>query len=95
MQDHLTRIFQNGAVSEVGEDTFSEVGYYDDANFKLFTNMNLKTTYLSPPKAFLDKVRSVTVNCVRGNVKQIEALKKRLNPDIENMEGAAFFKYVR
>ena len=28
--------FQNGDVIEVVEDTFSEVGYYDDANFKLF-----------------------------------------------------------
>ena len=84
--------FKNGDVIEVVEDTFSEVGYYDDANFKLFTNMDLKTTYLSPPKTSLEKVRSVTVNCVNGNVKQIEALKKRLNPDIENMEGAAFFQ---
>ena len=84
--------FKNGDVVEVIEDTFSEVGYYDDANFKLFANMDLNTTYLSPSKTYLDKVRSVTVNCVSGNVKQIQALKKRLNPDIENMEGAAFFQ---
>ena len=40
----------------------------------------------------MKKVKSITVNTVHANKKSIEKIIKRLNPDIENMEGAAVFK---
>ena len=40
----------------------------------------------------MKKVKSITVNTVHGNKKSIAQIIKRLNPDIENMEGAAVFK---
>ena len=37
-------------------------------------------------------VRGLTVNSVSGERTRIEALRKRFSPDIETMEGAAFFQ---
>lgn len=39
----------------------------------------------------LKKVNSITVNKVHGNPKTIESLLKKYQPDIENMEGLAFY----
>jgi futalosine hydrolase len=39
----------------------------------------------------LKKVKSITVNKVHGNPKTIESLYKKYRPDIENMEGLAFY----
>lgn len=39
----------------------------------------------------LKKVNSITVNKVHGNPKTIESLLKKYLPDIENMEGLAFY----
>ena len=40
----------------------------------------------------MKQVKSITVNTVHGNEKSIKNIVRRLNPDIENMEGAAVFK---
>lgn len=42
-------------------------------------------------KNFFRPVRAVTVNMSSGSEKTIERLKAHFNPDIETMEGAAFF----
>jgi futalosine hydrolase len=36
-------------------------------------------------------VKGITVNTVHGNSASIKKVKKKFNPDIESMEGAAFF----
>ncbi len=40
---------------------------------------------------FLRKVAGLTVNKVHGTVASIEAIRKKYQPEIESMEGAAFF----
>ncbi len=42
--------------------------------------------------AFLPEVAGITVNLVHGSTTSIEALKKRLDAQVESMEGAAFFQ---
>ena len=37
------------------------------------------------------EVRAITVNKVHGNDFSIHRIKERLNPQVESMEGAAFF----
>lgn len=39
----------------------------------------------------LPKTTGITVNTVHGNASSIHAIRQRLNPDIETMEGFAFF----
>lgn len=80
-----------GDVIEVVEDTISELGYEDAEQFSKFNEFDLKTVFVNQSRTQLRKVRSITVNTVHGNEKSIAAIIKRLNPDIENMEGAAFF----
>ena len=40
----------------------------------------------------MKKVKSITVNTVHGNENSIQEIVKRLNPDVESMEGAAVFQ---
>ena len=44
-----------------------------------------------PGISTLREVSGITVNTVHGNEKSISGIIERLNPDIETMEGAAFF----
>ena len=39
----------------------------------------------------IEKVKAITVNAASGEAYQINALQNKFNPDIESMEGAAFF----
>ena len=39
----------------------------------------------------LPKVKAITVNTVHGNSESIKKAVRKFNPDIESMEGAAFF----
>jgi futalosine hydrolase len=61
-----------------GEDTFYPSTKLADL-YNLFNNFNLKTA------------KSITVNAVHGNESSIEKVAKRLSPQLESMEGAAFF----
>ena len=54
--------------------------------------MNLKNVFKNKSKTDLLSVSSITVNRVHGNKRSITEIINRLNPDIENMEGAAFFQ---
>jgi futalosine hydrolase len=58
-----------------------------------FINGDLKCNYISthPELNKYKKVKSVTVNAASGERTQIEVLHNKFNPDIESMEGAAFF----
>ena len=81
-----------GDVVEVFEDHISEIGYESSNQFHTFKKFNIKTKFSVSGKTNLIKARGITVNKVHGNKSSIEKIKKRLNPDIESMEGAAFFK---
>lgn len=84
--------FKKGDVVEVVEDYFSEIGYEDDANFCSFKEFNLKTKLIVQAKTKLKPVKAITVNTVHGNKNSIQSIVNLFNPDIETMEGAAFFQ---
>ena len=53
------------------------------------------TKYNVTAKTNLQKVKGITVNTVHGNEESIAEIVNRLNPDVESMEGAAFFKVCK
>lgn len=81
-----------GDVVEVVEEKISELGFEDGESFSEFNEFNLKNIFENKSKTDLLSVRSITVNRVHGNKRSITEIINRLNPDIENMEGAAFFQ---
>jgi len=91
-----------GDVVWVKQDIFAELGAEDDSKFlsiddlgfgqaatlPIINNENkLTNKWLSS----LKPVNAITVNKVSGNFKNIQKIIHRLNPDIETMEGAAFY----
>lgn len=90
-----------GEVVNVTEDILSELGAEDGDNFLKLSDMKLiskKEMFLSPEVKFISpvlkkikKVKSITVNTVHGNKKKISKAVSLYNPDVESMEGAAFF----
>jgi futalosine hydrolase len=87
-----------GTVVNVKSDTFAELGAEDNNNFLSIDEMGFgKSTYIPRSDQTyvgvdnLKSVRGVTVNKVHGNSLSIENLIKRLDPEIESMEGAAVF----
>ena len=81
-----------GDVVEVVEEKISELGFEDGESFSEFNEFNLKNVFENKSKTDLLSVRSITVNRVHGNIRSITEIINRLNPDIENMEGVAFFQ---
>lgn len=81
-----------GDVVEVVEEKISELGFEDGESFSEFNEFNLKNVFENKSKTDLLSVRSITVNRVHGNKRSITEIINRINPDIENMEGAAFFQ---
>lgn len=88
-------------IVEVQKDRFSELGAEDDNSFLELHQMQLMSENEFPfqnnyihasatMESNLRKVSGITVNKVHGNEESIERLRKRLNPDVESMEGAAF-----
>jgi futalosine hydrolase len=83
----------------VTEDYLSEMGAEDGNNFLRLKDMNLtgndffKSTFEFPANKNigLRKVKAITVNTVHGNESSIEKISNRLKPQVESMEGAAFF----
>lgn len=95
---------RKGDVLNVSTDSFSELGAEDGNEFipvfKMglmqpnqfpFIKGELSATDLHADKLNLRKVKGITVNTVHGNDESITKIKQRLNPDVETMEGAAFF----
>jgi futalosine hydrolase len=91
-----------GEVVNVTTDCFSEMGAEDGDEFISFSHLNLLDTSSvrnlesHPPKGKcgfdgLKKVKGITVNTVHGNDTSIKKVKKQFAPDVESMEGAAFF----
>ena len=87
--------FKIGDVVEAVEDNFSEIGFENGSRFEGFSDFEILTNYSVAGKTDLQKVRGITVNTVHGNEKSINEIVKRLNPDLESMEGAAVFKVCK
>jgi len=88
-----------GDVVEITEDTFSELGAEDDKRFISIEKLGFGASIFKPTtsisqftkKLSLKQAKAITVNTVHGNDDTIAAIVERLNPQIESMEGAAFF----
>lgn len=81
-------------------DVFSELGAEDGDEFISINNLGLgeNNSYSQNITNFKNRiqnytpVKGITVNKVHGNDNSIAIVKKLFNPDVESMEGAAFFK---
>lgn len=89
-----------GEVVLVKEDTFSEMGAENGNEFIPYGEMSLggtnryvdKSEINSALLSSLRKVKAITVNTVHGNEATINKVMDLFHPDIESMEGAAFFR---
>jgi len=91
-----------GEVVEITEDTFAELGAEDDLNFLPIAELGFGEATFYPSKKLTDlynlfntfnlkQATAITVNTVHGNEGSIKKVAERLNPQVESMEGAAFF----
>ncbi len=96
-----------GETLKIQSDLFAETGAEDGDNFLSLIQLGLMETEEFPyrwgeltpgfpslnSKTFneLNAVRAITVNKVHGNTDSILQIQKRLNPQLESMEGAACF----
>lgn len=95
-----------GTIVNTTEECFSELGAEDDENFiplidlklegiddfplrhkTILNSSEIKSNTLSK----IPQVKGITVNKVHGNEKNIVQVKNLFHPDVETMEGAAFF----
>lgn len=88
-----------GEVVEIAQDTLSELGAEDDLQFIPIKNLGFgESRYEATAKlsayykgATLKIANAITVNKVHGDDVSIAEITNRLQPQIESMEGAAFF----
>lgn len=87
-----------GDLVNIETDILAELGAEDHHRFLSIDELGFgNSTYSSnrpvaiPAVAQLPKVKGITVNKVHGNADSIAAIKARLAPQTESMEGAAFF----
>jgi futalosine hydrolase len=91
-----------GDVMEITEDTLAELGAEDDNTFLSIEEMGFgQATYFPSTKLSnlynlfntfnLKTATAITVNTVHGNEASIKEVSERLHPQLESMEGAAFF----
>jgi futalosine hydrolase len=95
----FNRDLKLGEAVNITQDTLSEMGAEDGDNFIKYNDLNLggKNIYeswLDPefPVIPLKKVKGITVNKVHGNDDSILKTQLLFSPDVESMEGAAFFR---
>lgn len=92
-----------GDVVEITQDTFAELGAEDDTRFINIEQLGLGASIFNPTasldhftkKITLSKASAITVNTVHGNEGTIASVVNRVNPQLESMEGAAFFYACR
>ncbi len=89
---------QPGDLCRVSEDILAEFGAEDGNNFLSADTIGLGKSLFTAGSASgfpaydqLKNVKAVTVNKVHGNEKSIAEFVERFHPQIETMEGAAFF----
>jgi futalosine hydrolase len=88
-----------GQVVNVTKDELCEMGAEDGDEFIKYKDLELSGTSMYDNKwimrskeiAELKTVKGITVNKVHGNEESIERVKKLFSPEVESMEGAAFF----
>lgn len=88
-----------GQLVHVTEDILSEMGAEDGDTFLTYDQLNLPGEHLffenysisKPIINSLKKVKGITVNTVHGNDNGIEKVQQLYHPEVESMEGAAFF----
>jgi futalosine hydrolase len=93
------RDFSLGQVLHVTDDNFADFGVEDGNQFISMNDLGLGLNHYEPidpnlKSSSLDRItkaRAITVNKVHGDEMSISATAARLNPQLESMEGAAFF----
>jgi len=82
-----------GEVVEITEDRIAELGAQDDEQFIPIETMGFGESCFYPAKTItqLKQVKAITVNTVHGHEGSIAEVASRLQPQLESMEGAAFF----
>jgi futalosine hydrolase len=91
-----------GQLVEISQDTLSEPGAEDDEDFLTIGQLGFGEDTFHPSKKLSDlynlfnnfnlqAATAITVNTVHGNERSIAKVTRRLQPQIESMEGAAFF----
>lgn len=97
----FSKQLKNGDLVNVIDDYFSELGAEDGDDFLSIDQIKLgqqevlnENIFSHPFSDQIIKAKGITVNAVHGNEQSIEAVRKRLSPDVESMEGAAFLMAV-
>ena len=93
------RQFELGQLVHVTSDVLSEMGAEDGEVFLTYDQLNLPGEHIFSENYCisnslidsLKKVKGITVNTVHGNEVNIKKVYQLYHPDIESMEGAAFF----
>jgi futalosine hydrolase len=93
------RSIELGEVLEITEDTFAELGAEDGDEFITIDKLGFGTGTFKPTTTLsslhksivLKTATAITVNTINGNKVFIQKITKRLGPQTESMEGAAFF----
>jgi futalosine hydrolase len=91
-----------GDVLEITGDTFAELGAEDGDEFLSIEKLGFGTSTYHPTTKLsnlynlfntfnIKTATAITVNTVHGNEASIKKITERLNPQLESMEGAAFF----
>lgn len=81
-----------GIETREGFMTLSEAGLADPDLFPYNEGKIIADNiYISRAKKLLKPVKAITVNTATGTTGTIEKMRRKFNPDIETMEGAAFF----
>ena len=90
------RSLQLGEVVSIKEDRLVELGAEDKEDFisideLRFGKSRFQSSFGHPCLNTLKSVSAITVNKVHGNATSIAKISEYINPQIESMEGAAFF----
>lgn len=95
----FNRNLEPGAVLQIYEDRFAELGAEDGDRFLSLEELNLpgvshihnsREHFNNPVIHEIPRVTGITVNTTHGNEKSIAAIYERYHPFVESMEGAAF-----
>ncbi len=88
-----------GQLVHITQDTLSELGAEDGDVFLTYDKLNLPGDFQFMDSLIhnlelihqLKRTTSITVNTVHGNDASIKKAEQLFNPDVESMEGAAFY----
>ncbi len=91
----FNKTIELGQIVNVTQDVLSELGAEDGEDFLSYDKLNLDGQHIFNNKTTgvntLKKVIGITVNTIHGNELSIKKIIELYNPDVESMEGAAFF----